>query len=118
MSLLLKQTTKKNDTKAVYEITKRLAGNRNPSDRPIKSKDGILLTNVDEQIKRWRIHFMENMSNGPLHALQPTSDQPVSETTASSMLDTNPPTLEEIETAIKKLKNNKSPGTTVFLLRY
>ena len=64
----------KNDTKTVYEITRKLAGNRKPPDRPIKSKDGILLTNVDEQIQRWRMHFMETMSNGPPQTIRPTSD--------------------------------------------
>ncbi|XP_065355591.1 uncharacterized protein LOC135950029 [Calliphora vicina] len=96
----------KNDTKTVYAITRRLTGRHKPTDRPIKSKDGTLLTNVDEQLIRWKMHFMETIDNSIPYP-GPSNDMSAS---TLVQLNTSAPSPSEIETAIKKLKNKKSPG--------
>ncbi|XP_073839020.1 uncharacterized protein [Musca autumnalis] len=109
LAMQANEAANRNDTKAVYDITKRLAGRHKPHDRPIKSKDGTVLTNIDEQISRWRTHFMETLDNTPNSPsnFNTMSDVPIP---TSNQLSTEPPSLIEIENAIKRLKNNKAPG--------
>ncbi|VDP64215.1 unnamed protein product, partial [Schistosoma curassoni] len=42
--------------------TKKLAGNRRKPERPVKSKKGKVITNIDEQQNRWVEHFKEPLN--------------------------------------------------------
>lgn len=48
-----------NNMKGLYDISRQIAGSSFTRTVPVKSRDGMLLTNVDEQISRWREYFEE-----------------------------------------------------------
>ncbi|VDP53513.1 unnamed protein product [Schistosoma margrebowiei] len=39
--------------KQLYDTTKKLSGNRREPERPMKSKEGKVITNIEEQRNRW-----------------------------------------------------------------
>ncbi|KAK2193911.1 hypothetical protein NP493_6g07016 [Ridgeia piscesae] len=51
--------------KQLYEITRKLAGKYKRTDRPIKDKNGNVLTSDEDQLKRWREHFEELLNRPP-----------------------------------------------------
>ena len=51
--------------KQLYEITRKLAGKYKRTDRPIKDKNGNVLTSGEDQLKRWREHFEELLNRPP-----------------------------------------------------
>lgn len=55
-----------------YSITGQLAGMRPPADRPITDKDGNVLINKDDQLKKWAEHFRK-LPNRPVSATKPTA---------------------------------------------
>lgn len=92
--------------KGLYDITKRIAGTAAKRSVPVKSKDGELLTNVTEQLNRWKEHFAE--------VLNLTRDG-VSVTIRSDNVKllpirTDPPSRNETINAIKSLKSGKAAG--------
>ena len=51
--------------KQLYDITRKLAGKYKNTDRPIKDKNGNVLTSDEDQLKRWREHFEELLNRPP-----------------------------------------------------
>ncbi len=72
---------------------------------PVKNKAGKVLTNMEEQLRRWREHF-EEILNQPC---EPTEDLDDNET-PSLRIKTDPPSRAEIVQALKEMKNNKAAG--------
>jgi hypothetical protein len=99
---------KKNDLKLLYETTRKLAGKYARSGMPVRNKVGKLLTNEQDQLKRWHEHFND------LFTLP--SDTPVPDDFTPprvprvQRVSSSPPSIEEIEKAIKSMKSNKAPG--------
>jgi hypothetical protein len=60
-----------NDIKTLYDIQKKLSGKTNKCNRTIKDKNGKLITNTQEQIKRWMEFFKDTFccepSNTDIH---------------------------------------------------
>ena len=85
-----------------------LAGKKkSTSDRPVKGKNGEVLKTDKEQADRWVENFKEVL-NQPA----PETVIEIEEESIMSQLDINcrEITNAEIQTALKKLKNNKAPG--------
>lgn len=61
-SLATKAEAVTHNMKELYAITKRIAGTANRRSFSVKNKDGELLTNVMEQLNRWKEHFAEVLS--------------------------------------------------------
>nr|KAG5687084.1 hypothetical protein BaRGS_017102 [Batillaria attramentaria] len=91
--------------KRLYEITRTLSGKNNNPTRPVKDKNGQIITKEEDQRTRWAEHFKETL-NRPPPPVPP--DIPL----AAQLLDisTNPPTKTEIIKAIKSLKSGKAAG--------
>ncbi|CAH1248758.1 Hypp8389 [Branchiostoma lanceolatum] len=88
----------------VYRITKTLCNQNSACSVPIKDRQGKLLTNEKEQAERWAQHFEEVLN-------RPEPDEPADPAPSEDIpINTDPPTLEEVETAIKAMKNRKAPG--------
>lgn len=70
---------------------------------PVKDKNGVLLTNVEDQLKRWREHFQKalNSRRGAIEAPQMRAVRPLP-------IRRSPPTKKEISDAIKALKNSEA----------
>ena len=49
----------KGDSKELYSITRLLAGAKKIPDRHVRAKSGEVLTDQEEQRKRWAEHFRE-----------------------------------------------------------
>ena len=45
------------DIKTLYNITKTLSRRKTVKNKPVKDKDGKVLTKLNEQIERWNEHF-------------------------------------------------------------
>ena len=91
--------------KQLYDTTRKLAGKFKQAERPIKDKDGVILTSEEDQMGRWRDHFEELLN-------RPAPSNPPDIPRASEVLDVNceRPDREEIREAISLLKAGKAPG--------
>ncbi|WP_353803171.1 hypothetical protein, partial [Acinetobacter baumannii] len=79
------------DMERLYEITRALAGKSTRPSRPIKDKNGKVLTTETSQRTRWAEHFEEVLNRPPL--LTPAAIPPPEQ--ALPVTD-GPPTKEEI----------------------
>jgi hypothetical protein len=70
-----------------------------------RAKNGELLTNKNQVLARWKEHFEEHLNKGS-ESEQPT--RPVD--LRDDGVDIDLPSREEIEGALKYLKNNKATG--------
>ena len=91
--------------KRLYDTTKNSAGKFKKSDRPIRNKNGTVLTGVYKQLNRWAEHFWE-LLNRPRPQNQPDI-QPAEE---DFLINCNKPTREEIKRAIGHIQNGKAAG--------
>ncbi|VDP78943.1 unnamed protein product [Schistosoma curassoni] len=91
--------------KQMYDRTKKLSGNRPKPERPVKSKEGKVITNIDEQRNRLVEHFKE-LLNRPA----PLNTPNIEAATTDLPIDVGPPTIEEISMAIKQIKSGKAAG--------
>jgi hypothetical protein len=77
--------------------------------RPIKSKDGHLLTNEQDQMERWREYFLEIL-NRDITKNEGDEDEDDAENQRELRINTEVPPKSEILQAIKTLRNGKAPG--------
>jgi hypothetical protein len=70
-----------------------------------RAKNGELLTNKNQVLARWKVHFEEHLNEGS-ESEQPT--RPVD--LRDDGVDIDLPSREEIEGVLKYLKNNKATG--------
>ena len=91
--------------KQLYEITRKLAGKYKRTDRPIKDKNGNVLTSDEDQLKRRREHFEELLN-------RPSPQNPPDITPAEEVLQINceTPSKADIEKAIRHMKRGKASG--------
>ena len=95
----------RNMKKKLYDNTRLLSGkNRNPS-RPVKDKNGNLLSSEGDQRARWAEHFKRTL-NRPAPQTASTIPPP----TEHLGINTKPPPRIEISRAIKSLKSGKTAG--------
>ena len=87
--------------KQLYDTTKKLAGKFKKSERPIRDKNGTVLTGVDKQLNRWAEHFGELLNRPRPH------NQPAEE---DLLIKGNKPIREEIKRAIGHIQNVKAAG--------
>ena len=82
-----------------------LAGKYKRTDKPIKDKNGNVLTSDEDQLKRWREHFEELLN-------RPPPQNPRDITAAEEVLQINceRPSKAEIEKAIHHMKRGKASG--------
>ncbi|KAF2902224.1 hypothetical protein ILUMI_03959 [Ignelater luminosus] len=94
-----------NDTRHLFQIIRKLSGKRARTEFPVEDKIGRLLTSQEQQIPRWVKHF-KNLFTIP-------SDSPVTDfehrlqVVRIQRINSNTPTVHEIETAIRSIKMNK-----------
>nr|KAG5713351.1 hypothetical protein BaRGS_024899 [Batillaria attramentaria] len=91
--------------KRLYEITRTLSGKTSNPSRPVKDRDGNVISREEDQRARWAEHFKKTL-NRPAPAVPPNIPPP----TQLLDINTNPPTKAEITKAIKSLKSGKAAG--------
>ena len=92
------------DMKTLYDLTKKLVGRKVETNKPVKGRDGRVLTKPDEQLERWKEHF-SSLLNGA--QVEDPPDIPAGE---ELNINTDPITVEEIKVALTKIKSGKAPG--------
>ena len=92
--------------KRLYDITRTMSGKRSRPPEPVKNKDGVIITEEQEQRARWAEH-LRDILNRP-----PPTEMPNISTTEERLLNVtvNPPSKAKIERALKQLKNGKAAG--------
>jgi hypothetical protein len=75
-----------------------------------KDKDGPIICGRNEVLARWNEHFNDllNKSNNQDHTA--AEDESIQFIEGPIVEEIDPPSLEELEKATKKLKNSKAPG--------
>lgn len=100
------------DMKDLYRKVKTLSSKKSPNDQPIYDKNGTLLAMEDRQRERWREHFDEVLNQSGLDGYDFASTNTESDNPpANRHIHATAPSLSEIATAIKKLKNGKAAGS-------
>ena len=94
------------EQRTLFTLTKKITNENYRKSTPGKNKDGEVIKSEADQIERWRGHLFEVLNSE-------APDDPVNipnNELFDTDIDTNPPTIEEIEKSIKALENGKSPG--------
>ncbi|VDP32402.1 unnamed protein product [Schistosoma margrebowiei] len=105
LAMTAEKAAREGNMRQLYDTTKKLSGNRRKPERPVKSKEGEVITNIEEQQNRWVEHF-KKLLNRPAPLNPPNTE-------AAPMdfpIDVGPPTIEEISMAIRQIKSGK-PAT-------
>ena len=95
----------RNDSKEVYNITKKLINKKASSTPLIKDKEGNTLSSFEEQQARWVEHF-NNVLNRP----PPVGNINIPDIDEDLAVNVAAPTKEEILKSISSLKNGKAAG--------
>jgi hypothetical protein len=98
----------KGNLKELFAISRVLSRKKTQRNRPIRNKDDTLLTNTEEQLKRWQEHFSKILN----HPLDDQADEGETEVEyeANPRINTRVPTVVEIKKALKELRNGKAAG--------
>ena len=100
------KAARKGDLKTLYATTRFLGGRwSNSNSRPVRDKEGKLLTHIDDQLARWKEHFQEVLNRPP------PQDAPQLEPEDLLHINTGPITKAEILKTLRSLKNGKATGT-------
>jgi hypothetical protein len=79
-----------------------------------------MLEDENAQLDRWREHFAK-LLNAERIVVDPNLTTSTQQTTYKNLPEPDPPSVEEIQNALRRMKNNKAPGTcgiTVELLKF
>ena len=102
----LERLRSNNESKPFHQKLNRSRKDFQPRTILSRNKEGTLLNKEDDILKRWAEHFDELLNKEFLN--QNVTRQEFHQ--AYSDIDEPTPTLNEIENAIQKLKDNKAPG--------
>ncbi|XP_066289728.1 craniofacial development protein 2-like [Branchiostoma lanceolatum] len=95
----------KGNLKDLYITTRKLAGKFPQVDKPVRDREGNLLTTTEEQLKRWAEH-LSDLLNRPVPEIPPNIPHAEEELP----INTGKPSKIEIKKAIMSLRNGKSAG--------
>ena len=92
--------------KRMHDITRTMSEKRSRPSKPVKNKEGIAITEEQEQRARWVEHFWDILNRPP------RTGMPNITATEGLLLNVivNPPSKAEIEQALKQSKNGKAAG--------
>ena len=91
--------------KELYSIVKQLTRQNTKQAAAVKNKNGKLLKNKEARLERWKEHFQD-----VLHRNAPNEPPEEEEETEELDISVEAPTIQEIKTALKTLRNGKAPG--------
>lgn len=103
---MIESNSNQHNTRRMYQQLNHMRKDFKPRITTCKAKDGTILSDKASILNRWVEHFNE-LLNSNNHADEDTPIGNVPVCTENIAL----PTLDEIKSAIRKLKNNKSPGS-------
>jgi hypothetical protein len=91
----------------LYNITRKLSGKgffRNS--KTVRNKKGEILSTQEQQLRRWREHFLEILNREQEQGTQ-RQEENISERNVQRdpRINLDPPTLAEVRVAIKQMKS-------------
>ncbi|VDP48008.1 unnamed protein product [Schistosoma margrebowiei] len=101
LTMTTEKAARGGNMRQLYDTTKKLSGNRRKPERPVKSKEGEVITNIKEQQNRWVEHLNRPAPLNPPNIEAAPTDLPI---------NVGPPTIEEISMAIRQIKSGKAEG--------
>ncbi|VDO51211.1 unnamed protein product [Schistosoma margrebowiei] len=105
LAMMAKKAASEGNMRQLYDISKKLSGNHRKAEQPVKSKDGKVITNIEEQQNRSVENFKE-LLNQPA----PLNSPNIEVAPTDLAIDVGPPTIEEISLAIRQVKSGKAAG--------
>ncbi|VDO59925.1 unnamed protein product [Schistosoma margrebowiei] len=105
LATMAEKAAREGNMRQLYDITKRLSGNCRKAERPVKSKEGEVITNIEEQRNRWVEHFRE-LLNRPA----PLNPPNIEAAPTDLPINVGPPTIGKISMAIRQIKSGKAAG--------
>ena len=96
------EAAEQTDMKRVYDTTRLLSERKTVQRKPVKDKNGAVLTKTDDQLNRWKEHFQEVLN-------RPAPENPP-DLTEGPLLDIRRGqiTMLEVKRSLKSLKNGKA----------
>lgn len=107
-ALELESAAARGNSRLLFRSLKQAAGKFSKISEVIKNKNGDVITVLGERVSRWREHFNELLNRPPPGLPMPPLVPSV--TDGQDPVSIAPPSLEEILSAIRSLKNNKAAG--------
>ena len=101
---------KSNNSHNLFKSVREMEGKSKKVYNAIRDRDGVMHTNTAEVLQCWKNHFEQHLNTEFPHDPDAMAEIP------GGRWETNPQTevtKEEIEKAIKRMKNRKAPGTDI-----
>jgi hypothetical protein len=102
----VEEAHKQNETRKFFKDIRIFQNNSSPAIFTCKGENGILKTDKQEVLDRWKQYFADLMKTD-----RKIGNQAQEEGTSEKKIEVEPPTYKEVSDIIKKLKENKAPGT-------
>ncbi|VDP48024.1 unnamed protein product [Schistosoma curassoni] len=99
------KAAREGNMRQLYDMTKKLSGNRRKPERSLKSKEGEVITNIEEQRNRWIEHFKELLNRSA-----PLNPPNIKAALTDLQIDVGPPTVDKISMVIGQIKSGKAAG--------
>ncbi len=96
------------DTRKLYQMLKSVTRRPAGVGEILLERDGSVIPDQGRKLRRWEGHFKELLNHAaPLNTAFSPPDTPAAENYPCAV---DPPTLDEVCTAIRQLRNNRAPG--------
>jgi len=107
----------RNDLRAAYRAIRDLGGNTQAqhSGSPINDLLGVLCKSEEDTMRRWPEHF-EGALNHPRSPRCQELDDASNTTLPDASIPDDAPSLDEVKRAIRRLRNGRTAGLTIFHL--
>ena len=105
LAMTAEKAAREGNMRQLYDTTKKLAGNYRRPERPVKSKEGKVITDIEEQRNRW-VEYFKELLNRPA----PLNPPNIEAAPTDLPIDVGPPTIEEISMAIRQIKSGEVTG--------
>ncbi|VDO77831.1 unnamed protein product [Schistosoma mattheei] len=103
--MTVEKVVREGNTRQLHDTTKELDENYRKPERPMKSKEDKVITDIEEQRNRWVEHFKEL-----LNRLAPLNPPKIEIAPTDFPTDVGPTTIEETSMAIRQIKSGKAAG--------
>ena len=103
----LEQASRSHNSRKMFKLLKEATGKAPVTVDTLKDKSGELIRTEEGRMERWREHFSEL-----LNPVKPPCDLPAFSSAAREPYAVNldPPSIADVQKALKCMKNNKTPG--------
>ncbi|KAK6478437.1 hypothetical protein HHUSO_G20753 [Huso huso] len=103
----LEEAASRHEYRTLYQTLKRLSGKTKSTNDNVKKADGTFVRSASERLQRWKEFFQELYNHDPPQG--PPAEPPLIDPPANPFLD-DEPTVDEVKTGVRSLKNGKAPG--------